>query len=121
MDVLGGFGWPLVCQSAGELFARAPELRLPGPVLGMLLLLLLLLVLLLCLCLCLFLLPGPFGNVPAGFIETKKSPLIAAGDVFNRPKMTHIRVAMCLLTRHSLWRSVLERSQQKPTLYVSFC
>ncbi len=42
MEVLRGFGWLLVCQSAGELLVRALDLRLPGPVLGMLLLLVLL-------------------------------------------------------------------------------
>lgn len=40
MDVLRGFAWLLVCQSAGELLARGAGLALPGPVVGMLLLLL---------------------------------------------------------------------------------
>lgn len=40
MDVLRGFGCLLLCQSAGELLARGFGLRLPGPVVGLLLLLL---------------------------------------------------------------------------------
>jgi len=40
MIFLQGFAWLLVCQSAGELLARGMGLRLPGPVVGMLLLLL---------------------------------------------------------------------------------
>jgi holin-like protein len=40
MDVLRGFGILLLCQCAGELLARGLGLRLPGPVVGMLLLLL---------------------------------------------------------------------------------
>ena len=40
MNVLRGFAWLLLCQSAGELLARGAGLRLPGPVIGMLLLLL---------------------------------------------------------------------------------
>lgn len=39
MQVLQGFTVLLLCQCAGELAARAWGLRLPGPVLGMLLLL----------------------------------------------------------------------------------
>jgi holin-like protein len=39
MDALRGFGWLLLCQSAGELVARGLGARLPGPVIGMLLLL----------------------------------------------------------------------------------
>jgi len=38
MQVLTGFAWLLVCQSAGEVLARLLGLPLPGPVLGMLLL-----------------------------------------------------------------------------------
>jgi holin-like protein len=40
MSFLQGAAWLLVCQSIGELMARGLGLRLPGPVLGMLLLLL---------------------------------------------------------------------------------
>lgn len=40
MVFLQGFAWLLLCQSVGELLARGAGLRLPGPVLGMLLLLL---------------------------------------------------------------------------------
>lgn len=40
MDLLRGFAWLLLCQSAGELVARGLDLGLPGPVVGMLLLLL---------------------------------------------------------------------------------
>ena len=40
MDVLRGFAWLLLCQSAGELIARGASLAFPGPVLGMLILLL---------------------------------------------------------------------------------
>ena len=40
MVFLQGFAWLLICQSVGELAARGLGLRLPGPVLGMLLLLL---------------------------------------------------------------------------------
>lgn len=36
MDALRGFAWLLLCQSAGELAARATGARLPGPVVGML-------------------------------------------------------------------------------------
>ncbi|HRH88297.1 MAG TPA: CidA/LrgA family protein [Rubrivivax sp.] len=39
MDVLRGFAWLLLCQSVGELLAKALGLGLPGPVLGMLLML----------------------------------------------------------------------------------
>lgn len=39
MDVLSGFAWLLLCQSAGELLARGFPFGLPGPVLGMLILL----------------------------------------------------------------------------------
>ena len=39
MDVLRGFAWLLLCQSAGELVARGAGLALPGPVIGMLVLL----------------------------------------------------------------------------------
>ena len=39
MDALRGFAWLLVCQSAGELIARALGAALPGPVIGMLILL----------------------------------------------------------------------------------
>jgi holin-like protein len=39
MMFLQGFAWLLLCQSAGELIARAAGLGLPGPVIGMLLLL----------------------------------------------------------------------------------
>jgi len=38
MVFLQGLAWLLLCQSVGELAARGPDLRLPGPVLGMLLL-----------------------------------------------------------------------------------
>ena len=40
MDILRGFAWLLLCQSAGELLAKGLGLALPGPVIGMLLLLL---------------------------------------------------------------------------------
>ena len=40
MPVLTGLAWLLLCQTAGELLARLFQLRLPGPVVGMLLLLL---------------------------------------------------------------------------------
>ena len=43
MTALRGLALLLLCQSAGELLARALRLPLPGPVLGMLLMLLLLL------------------------------------------------------------------------------
>jgi len=39
MDALKGLAWLLVCQSAGEALARLAQLKLPGPVIGMLLLL----------------------------------------------------------------------------------
>ena len=39
MDALRGFAWLLLCQSAGELAARALGVKLPGPVIGMLVLL----------------------------------------------------------------------------------
>ena len=39
MDVLRGFGCLLVCQSIGEVIARAWPVGLPGPVIGMLILL----------------------------------------------------------------------------------
>ena len=39
MSALRGFAWLLLCQSAGELCARALGLALPGPVIGMLVLL----------------------------------------------------------------------------------
>ena len=39
MDALRGFAWLLLCQSAGELIARALGAALPGPVIGMLILL----------------------------------------------------------------------------------
>ena len=39
MEMLRGFAVLLLCQSAGELLARAASLTLPGPVIGMLLLL----------------------------------------------------------------------------------
>ena len=39
MDALRGFGWLLLCQSAGELLARGMGVKLPGPVIGMVLLL----------------------------------------------------------------------------------
>ena len=42
MSALTGLAWLLLCQSAGEVLARLLDLRLPGPVIGMLLLLLLL-------------------------------------------------------------------------------
>ena len=38
MNLLQGLAWLLLCQSAGEAIARLAHLRLPGPVLGMLLL-----------------------------------------------------------------------------------
>ena len=38
MKLLQGLAWLLLCQSAGEAIARLAQLRLPGPVLGMLLL-----------------------------------------------------------------------------------
>ena len=38
MTWLQGLAWLLLCQSAGEAFARLAQLRLPGPVLGMVLL-----------------------------------------------------------------------------------
>ena len=37
MAWLQGLAWLLLCQSAGEAIARLAHLRLPGPVLGMLL------------------------------------------------------------------------------------
>ena len=40
MDVLRGFAWLLLCQSAGEFLARGAGIAVPGPVAGMLLLLL---------------------------------------------------------------------------------
>ena len=43
MPILTGLAWLLACQSAGEVLARLLHLRLPGPVIGMLLLLVLLL------------------------------------------------------------------------------
>ena len=42
MAALQGLAWLLLCQSAGEAIARLAHLRLPGPVLGMLLLIALL-------------------------------------------------------------------------------
>jgi holin-like protein len=42
MDALTGLAWLLLCQSAGEAVVRLLHLRLPGPVIGMLLLLALL-------------------------------------------------------------------------------
>ena len=42
MSLLQGLAWLLLCQSAGEAIARLAHLRLPGPVLGMLLLIALL-------------------------------------------------------------------------------
>ena len=39
MNALRGFAWLLLCQSAGELAARALGVKLPGPVIGMLVLL----------------------------------------------------------------------------------
>ena len=42
MDALTGLAWLLLCQSAGEALARLLQLRLPGPVIGLLLLLVLL-------------------------------------------------------------------------------
>ena len=42
MAPLQGLAWLLLCQSAGEAIARLAQLRLPGPVLGMLLLIALL-------------------------------------------------------------------------------
>ena len=39
MNALRGFGWLLLCQSAGELVARGMGVKLPGPVIGMLLML----------------------------------------------------------------------------------
>jgi holin-like protein len=42
MLALQGLAWLLLCQSAGEALVRLAQLRLPGPVLGMLLLIALL-------------------------------------------------------------------------------
>jgi holin-like protein len=42
MAALQGLAWLLLCQSAGEAITRLAQLRLPGPVLGMLLLIALL-------------------------------------------------------------------------------
>lgn len=42
MAPLQGLAWLLLCQSVGEAIARLAHLRLPGPVLGMLLLIALL-------------------------------------------------------------------------------
>ena len=42
MKILQGLAWLLLCQSAGEALARLAHLRLPGPVIGMLLLMVLL-------------------------------------------------------------------------------
>jgi holin-like protein len=42
MQALTGLAWLLLCQSAGEALVRLLPLRLPGPVIGMLLLLALL-------------------------------------------------------------------------------
>ena len=42
MNILQGLAWLLICQSAGEALARLVHLRLPGPVLGLLLLIALL-------------------------------------------------------------------------------
>ena len=42
MDALSGLAWLLLCQSAGEALTRLLQLRLPGPVIGLLILLLLL-------------------------------------------------------------------------------
>ena len=42
MDALSGLAWLLLCQSAGEAAARLLHLRLPGPVIGLLILLVLL-------------------------------------------------------------------------------
>ena len=42
MDALSGLAWLLLCQSAGEAMARLLHLRLPGPVIGLLILLALL-------------------------------------------------------------------------------
>lgn len=56
MDVLRGFAWLLLCQSAGELIVRGLHLRLPGPVAGMLILL---------------------GLLQAGFV---RRPVAAAAD-----------------------------------------
>ncbi len=42
MQTLTGLAWLLLCQSAGEALARLLHLRLPGPVVGLLLLLVLL-------------------------------------------------------------------------------
>ena len=42
MNILQGLAWLLICQSAGEALARLAHLRLPGPVLGLLLLIALL-------------------------------------------------------------------------------
>ncbi|HVJ73201.1 MAG TPA: CidA/LrgA family protein [Casimicrobiaceae bacterium] len=39
MNALRGFGWLLLCQSAGEVVARGMGVKLPGPVIGMLLML----------------------------------------------------------------------------------
>ena len=38
MNLLQGLAWLLLCQAAGEAIARLAHLRLPGPVLGMVLL-----------------------------------------------------------------------------------
>jgi holin-like protein len=42
LDALSGLAWLLLCQSAGEALARLLNLRLPGPVIGLLILLVLL-------------------------------------------------------------------------------
>ena len=42
MNILQGLAWLLLCQSAGEALARLAHLRLPGPVIGLLLLMALL-------------------------------------------------------------------------------
>jgi len=42
MDALSGLAWLLLCQSAGEALTRLLQLRLPGPVIGLLILLVLL-------------------------------------------------------------------------------
>ena len=42
MDALSGLAWLLLCQSAGEALTRLLHLRLPGPVIGLLILLVLL-------------------------------------------------------------------------------
>ena len=39
MNALRGFGWLLLCQSAGEVVARGMGVKLPGPVICMLLML----------------------------------------------------------------------------------